>query len=50
VNPGPIDTDMNPAGGPFQELVERTSALGRYGTADEVGAVVAFLAGRARAT
>jgi 3-oxoacyl-[acyl-carrier protein] reductase len=46
VQPGPIDTDMNPAkNGEFAELQKAATALGRYGTADEVAAAVAFLAG-----
>jgi 3-oxoacyl-[acyl-carrier protein] reductase len=43
VNPGPIDTDMNPVDGPFSEYVTKTTALGRYGTTAELGAVIAFL-------
>jgi len=46
VQPGPIDTDMNPAeNGDFSEAQKAATALGRYGTADEVAAAVAFLAG-----
>ncbi len=46
VQPGPIDTDMNPAGnGEFSDAQKAATALGRYGTADEVAAAVAFLAG-----
>jgi 3-oxoacyl-[acyl-carrier protein] reductase len=45
VQPGPIDTDMNPADGPFSELLTPRTALGRYGRAEEVAALVAFLAG-----
>lgn len=46
VQPGPIDTDMNPAeNGDFSDAQKSTTALGRYGTADEVAAAVAFLAG-----
>jgi 3-oxoacyl-[acyl-carrier protein] reductase len=44
VQPGPIDTDMNPASGDFAEMLTPMIALGRYGTADEVAALVAFLA------
>ncbi|HEU4394528.1 MAG TPA: SDR family NAD(P)-dependent oxidoreductase, partial [Planctomycetota bacterium] len=36
VQPGPIDTDMNPADGPLAASVTPMTALGRYGTADEV--------------
>ncbi|MGH6735961.1 MAG: SDR family NAD(P)-dependent oxidoreductase [Methyloceanibacter sp.] len=46
VQPGPIDTDMNPAtNGDFSDMQRNATALGRYGTADEVAAAVAFLAG-----
>lgn len=47
VHPGPIDTDMNPgdpAHNPMAETMASFTALGRYGTADEVASVVAFLA------
>lgn len=44
VQPGPIDTDMNPADGGYSAAQKARTALGRYGTADEVAAVVAFLA------
>ncbi|MFD3946762.1 SDR family NAD(P)-dependent oxidoreductase [Streptomyces sp. NPDC058579] len=45
VHPGPIDTDMNPADGPYAQSQAEMTALGRYGTAEEVAAMVAFLAG-----
>ena len=44
VQPGPIDTDANPADGAFSETNRSFSALGRYGTPQEVAAVVAFIA------
>jgi len=44
VQPGPIDTDMNPADGPLNEMIVPTIPLGRYGKAEEVAAAVAFLA------
>lgn len=44
VQPGPIDTDMNPDSGDFAALMKTTIPLGRYGTAEEVAAAVAFLA------
>ena len=45
VQPGPIDTDMNPAEGELAAGQKARTALGRYGTAEEVAAAVAFLAG-----
>jgi 3-oxoacyl-[acyl-carrier protein] reductase len=47
VQPGPIDTDMNPADpakNPAAEQMARSIPLGRYGTAEEVAEVVAFVA------
>lgn len=46
VNPGPVDTDMNPATSEFaRTTVERFMALPRYGSADEIASLVAWLAG-----
>ncbi|MEM9082554.1 MAG: SDR family oxidoreductase [Planctomycetota bacterium] len=46
VAPGPIDTDMNPdsAENEFAEFIKQNTSLGRYGTAQEVAAAVAYLA------
>jgi len=44
VQPGPIDTDMNPANGAYSEVQRASTALGRYGRPEEVAAAVAFLA------
>jgi 3-oxoacyl-[acyl-carrier protein] reductase len=47
VQPGPIDTDMNPADSdknPAADFLRSAIPMGRYGTADEVAALVAFLA------
>jgi 3-oxoacyl-[acyl-carrier protein] reductase len=44
VQPGPINTEMNPDTSDFARLLTPMTALGRYGTADEVAAAVAFLA------
>ena len=44
VQPGPIDTDMNPADGAFAAALNATVAMGRYGRPEEVAAGVAFLA------
>jgi 3-oxoacyl-[acyl-carrier protein] reductase len=45
VQPGPVDTDMNPADGPFAAELVKHVALGRYAQPDEVAALVAWLAG-----
>jgi len=45
VQPGPIDTDLNPAAGDWSEPQIANTALGRYGHVDEVAALVAFVAG-----
>ncbi|MEU7113811.1 SDR family oxidoreductase [Streptomyces sp. NPDC046182] len=45
VHPGPVDTDMNPADGPYAPDQASMTALGRFGTPDEVAATVAFLSG-----
>ncbi|WP_254644484.1 SDR family oxidoreductase [Streptomyces sp. BV286] len=45
VHPGPIDTDMNPADGPYAAGQVALTAVGRFGTADEVASAVAYLAG-----
>jgi len=43
VQPGPIDTERNPAGGPNAEANRTPLAIRRHGTADEVAALVAYL-------
>jgi 3-oxoacyl-[acyl-carrier protein] reductase len=45
IEPGPIDTDLNPSVGEWSVPQRANTALGRYGTADEVAALVAFVAG-----
>ncbi|MCY0928781.1 3-oxoacyl-ACP reductase FabG [Streptomyces sp. H27-H1] len=45
VHPGPVDTDMNPADGPYAAPQAAMTALGRFGTPEEVAAMVSFLAG-----
>ncbi|MFB6617259.1 SDR family oxidoreductase [Streptomyces sp. NPDC085524] len=45
VHPGPVDTDMNPADGPYAGPQAAMTAVGRFGTAQEVAAMVGFLAG-----
>ncbi|KAA2248745.1 3-oxoacyl-ACP reductase FabG [Solihabitans fulvus] len=45
VDPGPIDTDMNPADGETADFQRSLTALGRYGEAEDIAAAVAYLAG-----
>jgi 3-oxoacyl-[acyl-carrier protein] reductase len=44
VQPGPVDTDMNPATGPFAETLMGYLAIKRYGEGHEVAAMVSYLA------
>ena len=44
VQPGPIDTDLNPAAGDWAEPQVAATALKRYGHVDEVAALVSFVA------
>ena len=45
VQPGPIDTDLNPAAGDWAAPQKANTALDRYGSVDEVAALVSFVAG-----
>lgn len=45
VQPGPIDTDANPATGPMRELLHGFMAIKRHGRPEEVAGMVAWLAG-----
>jgi len=45
VQPGPIDTDMNPANTEFANVMRSRTALANYGTGDDVAGLVSFLAG-----
>jgi 3-oxoacyl-[acyl-carrier protein] reductase len=45
VQPGPIDTDLNPAAGDWAAPQIANTAVKRYGQVDEVAALVAFVAG-----
>ncbi len=44
IQPGPIDTDLNPAVGDWAVPQKANTALDRYGRVDEVAALVAFVA------
>jgi 3-oxoacyl-[acyl-carrier protein] reductase len=45
VQPGPIDTELNPAAGEWAVPQKAATALDRYGNVDEIAAMVAFVAG-----
>jgi 3-oxoacyl-[acyl-carrier protein] reductase len=45
VQPGPIDTDLNPASSDWAVPQKAATALNRYGSVDDVAALVAFVAG-----
>ncbi|HAB18764.1 MAG TPA: 3-oxoacyl-ACP reductase family protein [Verrucomicrobiota bacterium] len=45
IQPGPVETDMNPANGPFAETLKSFMAVKRYARGDEIAAMVAYLAG-----
>jgi len=44
IQPGPIDTDMNPADSDFAVGMTKLTALSRYGQGDEVAGMVSYLA------
>src|SRR5258706_8890412 len=45
VQPGPVDTDLNPAAGDWAVPQKAATALNRYGHVDEIASMVAFVAG-----
>jgi 3-oxoacyl-[acyl-carrier protein] reductase len=45
VQPGPIDTDLNPDSGDWSVPQKAATSLNRYGHVDEIAAMVAFVAG-----
>jgi cyclic-di-GMP-binding biofilm dispersal mediator protein len=45
VQPGPIDTDANPADGPMKDLMHSFMAIKRHGRPEEVAGMVSWLAG-----
>jgi len=44
VQPGPVNTELNPESGEFAKMLKKVNAIPRYGTADEVAGMVAYLA------
>lgn len=47
IQPGPTDTNMNPANGPQADLMHSVMAIKEHGSADDVAAYVSFLASNA---
>jgi 3-oxoacyl-[acyl-carrier protein] reductase len=45
IQPGPIDTEMNPSDGPSAEFLKGLMALKRFGHVDEIAGLVSYLAG-----
>ena len=45
IQPGPINTEMNPETSDVAAMVKQMTALGRYGQPEEIAGAVAFLAG-----
>ena len=45
INPGPVDTDMNPADGPMADFMHSFMAIKRHIHADEVAEFTAYIAG-----
>lgn len=45
VQPGPVNTDMNPDNGESSEPIKAIGALGRYGQAEEIASFVSYIAG-----
>ncbi len=45
VQPGPVDTDLNPADGPMKDLMHSFMAIQRHATPAEVAGMVAYLVG-----
>jgi len=43
VQPGPVDTDMNPADTPFADFIRSRMAIPKYGQPEDIAALVNFL-------
>ena len=44
IQPGPVDTDFNPAGGPSAEFLKGMMAVKRFGRPEEIAGLVSYLA------
>jgi 3-oxoacyl-[acyl-carrier protein] reductase len=45
VNPGPTDTELNPAEGPDADTINGFTALGHFAAPEDIAAAVAFVGG-----
>lgn len=45
VQPGPVNTDLNPDSGEFADYLKTLLSVGRYGQVEEIGGMVSYLAG-----
>jgi 3-oxoacyl-[acyl-carrier protein] reductase len=45
VQPGPVNTDLNPENGPFADFLRTQLPVGRYAQVEEIAGFVAYLAG-----
>ncbi len=45
VQPGPVNTDMNPDEGEFADFAKKVMATGKYGQPSDIAGVVSYLAG-----
>jgi 3-oxoacyl-[acyl-carrier protein] reductase len=46
VQPGPVDTDMNPANAPHADMLRNAMAIRQYGKPADIAELVAYLAGK----
>ncbi|MGW8885258.1 SDR family NAD(P)-dependent oxidoreductase [Streptomyces sp. NPDC055749] len=44
IQPGPVNTDLNPADGPYAAGQRAATALDRFGTTDEIASLISYLA------
>ncbi len=44
IQPGPVDTDMNPGDGPMKDMMHSFMAIKRHATVDEIAGMAAYLA------
>lgn len=45
IQPGPVNTDMNPENGEFADYLKNFLSVGRYGQVEEIAGLAAYLAG-----